>query len=163
MEKEEFIELMMELEADLFHLALSILRKEQDCSDAVQEAVVKAYANRHTLRNPAYFKTWIMRILINECYSLLRRQKRVVPMGEDMPDMQADFKDYVREEYLDLYQAIDALKQKDRICVLLYYIEGYPVRQIAEILDMPEGTVKSRLRRARMQLKNKLKDEEGRS
>lgn len=163
MEKEEFIELMMGLEADLFHLALSILRKEQDCSDAVQEAVVKAYANRHTLRNPAYFKTWIMRILINECYSLLRRQKRMVPMVEDMPDMQADFKDYVREEYLDLYQAIDALKQKDRICVLLYYIEGYPVRQIAEILDMPEGTVKSRLRRARMQLKDKLKDEEGRS
>lgn len=163
MEKEEFIELMMGLEADLFHLALSILRKEQDCSDAVQEAVVKAYANRHTLRNSAYFKTWIMRILINECYSLLRRQKRVVPMAEDMPDMQADFKDYVREEYLDLYQAIDALKQKDRICVLLYYIEGYPVRQIAEILDMPEGTVKSRLRRARMQLKDKLKDEEGRS
>lgn len=49
------------MEADLFHLALSILRKEQDCSDAVQEAVVKAYANRHTLRNPVYFKTWIMR------------------------------------------------------------------------------------------------------
>lgn len=163
MEKEEFIELMMELEADLFHLALSILRKEQDCADAVQEAMVRAYANRHTLRNPAYFKTWIMRILINECYSLLRRQKRMVPMVEDMPGMQADFKDYVREEYLDLYQAIDALKQKDRICVLLYYIEGYPVRQIAEILDMPEGTVKSRLRRARMQLKDKLKDEEGRS
>lgn len=163
MEKEEFIELMMELEADLFHLALSILRKEQDCADAVQEAMVRAYANRHTLRNPAYFKTWIMRILINECYSLLRRQKRMVPMIEDMPGMQADFKDYVREEYLDLYQAIDALKQKDRICVLLYYIEGYPVRQIAEILDMPEGTVKSRLRRARMQLKDKLKDEEGRS
>lgn len=158
MEKERFIELMMEMEADMFHLALSILRREQDCSDAVQEAVMKAYANRHTLRNPAYFKTWIMRILINECYSLLRRQKRVVLMEEETLGAQVDFKDYVREEYLDLYQAIDALKQKDRLCVLLYYIEDYPVRQIAEILDMPEGTVKSRLRRARMQLKDMLKD-----
>lgn len=162
MEKERFIELMMEAEPEMFHIALSILRKEQNCSDAVQEAMVKAYANRHTLRNPAYFKTWVMRILINECYSLLRKQKWVVPMVEGMPDMQVDFKDYVREEYLDLYQAIDALKQKDRICVLLYYIEDYPVRQIAEILKMPEGTVKSRLRRARMQLKDMLKEREDR-
>lgn len=158
MEKERFIELMMEAEAEMFHLAFSILRREQDCADAVQEAVVKAYANRDTLRNPAYFKTWVMRILINECYSLLRRQKKVVFMDEQILDAQADFRDYVKEEYLDLYQAIDALKEKDRICVLLYYIEDYPVRQIAKILDMPEGTVKSRLRRARLQLKDMLKD-----
>lgn len=158
MEKEQFIELMMEAEADMFHIAFSILRREQDCSDAVQEALMKAYAKRDTLRKPVYFKTWIMRILINECYSFLRRQKKVVPMEEEMLDAQVDFRDYVREEYLDLYQAIDSLKGKDRICVLLYYIEDYSVRQISRILEMPEGTVKSRLRRARIQLKDMLKE-----
>lgn len=158
MDKEQFIKRITEVEADMFHLAFSILHREQECSDAVQEAVVKAYAARDTLRNHVYFKTWIMRILLNECYALLRRQKRLVPMEEQMLDVQTGFDAYVREEYLDLYRAIDALKEKDRVCVLLYYIEDYPVRQIAQILRIPEGSVKSRLRRARMQLKDMLKD-----
>lgn len=158
MEKEQFINLMSQVEADMFHLAFSVLHSEQECADAVQEAVVKAYAGRNTLKKQEYFKTWIMRILLNECYALLRRQKRLIPMEEQVLDAQVDFGNYVKEEYLDLYKAIDALKEKDRICVLLYYIEGYSVRQIAQIMQMPDGTVKSRLRRARIQLKNRLED-----
>lgn len=158
MDKEQFVNLMSQVEADMFHLAFSVLRREQDCADAVQEAVFKAYAGRDTLKKQAYFKTWIMRILLNECYSLLRRQKRLVPMEEQMLEGQVQLGDYVREDYLDLYKAIDALKEKERICVLLYYIEDYSVRQIAQIMRMPEGTVKSRLRRARIQLKDMLED-----
>ena len=158
MDKEQFVNLMSQVEADMFHLAFSVLRREQDCADAVQEAVFKAYAGRDTLEKQAYFKTWIMRILLNECYSLLRRQKRLVPMEEQMLEGQVQLGDYVREDYLDLYKAIDALKEKERICVLLYYIEDYSVRQIAQIMRMPEGTVKSRLRRARIQLKDMLED-----
>lgn len=158
MEKEQFTKRITEIEADMFHLAFSILHREQDCLDAVQEAVVKAYTGRDALRKPAYFKTWVMRILLNECYALLRRQKRLLPMEEQMLDLQADFGNYVREEYLDLYRAIDALREKDRICVLLYYIEDYSIREIAQIMRMPEGTIKSRLRRARLQLRDMLKD-----
>lgn len=158
MEKEQFVKRITEVEADMFHLAFSILHREQDCSDAVQEAIVKAYAGRDTLRQPAYFKTWIMRILLNECYAALRRRKRLVPMEEQMMDMRADFGKYVREEYLDLYRAIDALREKDRVCVLLYYIEDYSVKEIGQIMDMPEGTVKSRLRRARLQMRDMLED-----
>ncbi len=158
MEKEQFTKRITEIEADMFHLAFSILHREQDCLDAVQEAVVKAYTGRDALRKPAYFKTWVMRILLNECYALLRRQKRLLPMEEQMLDLQADFGNYVREEYLDLYRAIDALREKDRICVLLYYIEDYSIRETAQIMRMPEGTIKSRLRRARLQLRDMLKD-----
>ena len=158
MEKDQFVNLVSQIEADMFHLALSVLHREQDCADAIQEAVIKAYTGRDTLKRQEYFKTWIMRILLNECYALLRRQKRLIPMEEQVLDAQVDFGNYVKEEYLDLYKAIDALKEKDRICVLLYYIEGYSVRQIAQIMQMPDGTVKSRLRRARIQLKNRLED-----
>lgn len=158
MEKEQFTKRITEIEADMFHLAFSILHREQDCLDAVQEAVIKAYTGRDALRKPAYFKTWVMRILLNECYALLRRQKRLLPMEEQMLDLQADFGNYVREEYLDLYRAIDALREKDRICVLLYYIEDYSIRETAQIMRMPEGTIKSRLRRARLQLRDMLKD-----
>lgn len=156
MEKEQFTNRITEIEADMFHLAFSILRREQDCMDAVQEAVVKAYAGRDTLRKQAYFKTWVMRILLNECYAQLRRRKRLLPTEERMLAVSVDFGDFVREEYLDLYRAIDALREKDRICVLLYYIEDYSVKEIGQILGMPEGTVKSRLRRARLQLRDLL-------
>ena len=158
MEKDQFVNLVSQIEADMFHLALSVLHREQDCADAIQEAVIKAYTGRDTLKRQEYFKTWIMRILLNECYALLRRQKRLIPMEEQMLDAQVDFGNYVKEEYLDLYRAIGTLKEKDRICVLLYYIEGYSIRQIARIMQMPDGTVKSRLRRARIQLKNRLED-----
>lgn len=158
MEKEEFVKFAMEAEAVMFHLAFSILHQEQDCLDAVQEALVKAYAKRDTLKNPARFKTWIVRILLNECYSFLRRRKRQVSMEEQMMDARVNFGFFVREEYLDLYRAIDSLKKQDKICVLLYYMEDYSVREIAQILRIPEGTVKSRLRRSRIQLKGMLKD-----
>ena len=71
MEKEQFVNLMSQVEADMFHLAFSVLHREQECADAVQEAVVKAYAGRNTLKKQEYFKTWIMRILLSECYALL--------------------------------------------------------------------------------------------
>ena len=64
MEKEQFVNLMSQVEADMFHLAFSVLHREQECADAVQEAVVKAYAGRNTLKKQEYFKTWIMRILL---------------------------------------------------------------------------------------------------
>lgn len=158
MDKEQFVKQTLDAEATMFHLAYSILREEQDCCDAVQEAVTKAYARRDTLKNPAYFKTWIVRILLNECYAILRRQKKQMPMEEEALDSRAELCSYIKEEYLDMYQAIQALKERERICVLLYYIEDYSIRQIAQILHIPEGTVKSRLRKSRMQLRDLLKD-----
>jgi len=165
MDKEQFIEHMMEAEETMFHLALSILHQEQDCSDAVQEAVLKAYAKRDTLKNPSCFKTWIIRILINECYTFLRRQRRQISMEPELmegnlPDAQADFGAYVKEEYLDLYQAINSLKEQDKICVLLFYMEDYSVSEVAQILQIPEGTVKSRLHKSRIQLKDMLKEDQ---
>ena len=76
MDKDEFLKLTLDSEPTLFHVSFSILHDEQDCADSVQEAILKAYENRHKLREIKYFKTWIVRIVINECYSLLRRKKR---------------------------------------------------------------------------------------
>lgn len=163
MTKEQFTELVLQAETTLFHVAFSVLRQEADCCDAVQEAVLKAYAARDKLRNPGYFKTWITRILLNECYGILRSRKRMVSMdvysmeeqgrkGRENPEV------YIKEEYLDLYRAIGQLKEKDKMCIVLFYMEDYTVAQIADILDIPEGTVKSRLNRARCKLRGLLED-----
>lgn len=155
MEKHQFVELVLDAEPTLFHMAFSILHHEQDCADAVQEAVVKAYEQRDTLKNPAYFKTWLVRIVMNECYQILRKQKRQVPTEEILLS-DRKLEHYIKEEYLDLYRSIARLKEKDRACILLYYMEDFTIEQVALTLNIPQGTVKSRLSRARKQLKEML-------
>ena len=158
MEKEKFVALMKEAEATLFHVAFSILHHEQDSADAVSEAVVKAYEGKDTLRNPAYFKTWMVRIVINECYGILRKNRRQFPIAEQLFREGSSVEEdcYINAEYLDLYRAIQKLREKDKICIVLFYMEGFTIPQIAEILSIPTGTVKSRLNRARKQLKDWL-------
>ena len=160
MDKELFLQKLLDAEETLFHVSFSILHNEQDCADAVQEAVLKAYDARNKLRKEAFFKTWIVRIVINECYTILRRSKRLAPYKVARMDSAEYIGKYVKEEYLDLYRAISKLDDKHRICVILYYFEEYSIEQIAQITQVPAGTVKSRLNRARQTLKGLLEERE---
>lgn len=156
MEREEFLQSALAAEETAFHVAFSILHDEQDCADAVQEALLKAYEQRVQLRVAAYFKTWFIRIVMNECYTILRKRKKTGSYDEGILEDRSLLSNYIKEEYLDLYQAISRLEEKERMCILLYYMEDYTVAQIAEILKIPGGTVKSRLSRARTNLKGLL-------
>ena len=156
MDKEEFLRLALDSEQTLFHVSFSILHDEQDCADAAQEAILKAYENRHKLKEIRYFKTWIVRIVINECYSILRRKKRFQTYDDTVQKDNAYLSNYVKEEYVDLYQAIDRLSQKEKMCIILYYLEDYTIAEIADVLKIPIGTVKSRLHHARKELKGLL-------
>lgn len=156
MDKDEFLRLALDAEPTLFHVSFSILHNEQDCADAVQEAILKAYENRHKLKEIKYFKTWIVRIVINECYSILRKKKRFQTYDDQVQKDNTYLSNYIKEEYIDLYQAIDRLSQKQKICVILYYLEDYAVAEIANVLKIPIGTVKSRLNHARKELKGLL-------
>lgn len=156
MDKEDFSEQVLALEDVLFHISYGILNNVQNCEDVVQEAVLKAYVNKDKLKQPQYFKTWMVRILMNECYSFLRKRRRECPLEEAVTeDKSADA--FIREEYLDLYESMRQLEERDRICVQLFYMEGYSVKEIAQIFRIPQGTVKSRLNRARTQLKKSLR------
>ena len=156
MDKDEFLRLTLDSESTLFHVSLSILHNEQDCADAVQEAILKAYEGRHKLKEIRYFKTWIVRIVINECYSILRKKKRFQAYDDAVWQDNAHLSNYVKEEYIDLYRAINRLGEKERICVILYYLEDYSVAETANALDIPAGTVKSRLNHARKELRGLL-------
>lgn len=156
MNKEQFSEKVLELEAVLFHVSYGILQNLQDCEDVVQEAVLKAYANKDKLKNPDFFKTWLVRILMNECYSFLRKRTREIPLNEEILEDTEYVEDFIKEEYLDLYECMKQLEEKDRICVQLFYMEGYSLKEIARVFRIPEGTVKSRLSRARVRLRESL-------
>ncbi|WP_446899730.1 RNA polymerase sigma factor [Clostridium sp. LBM24168] len=156
MNKDTFISNVLEAESTLYRISKSILIHEQDCEDAVQEAILKAYNKLDTLKKEQYFKTWLVRILINECYSLKRKECLRVPYEEYFESSKVNDKN----DYSELYLAIQNLPERIRITIVLYYVEGYSVEEIKGILEIPAGTVKSRLAKGRNLLKIKLEDME---
>ncbi len=155
MKKETLGELIIASEDMLYHVAKTILYSDADCSDAIQETIVKAFSKLHTLRSDAYAKTWLTRILINECYAILRREKKIVPLEDYTQNEDAA----EQNDYSELYEAIGRLPMEVRLSVTLYYMEGYSVKEVAALLKTTESAVKNRLARARARLKDMLERE----
>lgn len=134
----------------MYNITKAILLYEADCCDVIQEVLIKAHSKLHTLRDERYFKTWLFRILINECNTMRKKQKRKFNTESGVLDnLQANDKDY-----RELYTGIDSLKEERRQVIILYYVNGYSTAEIADMLKIPVGTVKSRLHNARKELKN---------
>jgi len=147
-DREAFTRLMRQLESPMYVVAKQILQRDEDCADAMQETVLIAYKSMVSLREPAYFRTWIIRILINECRRLLKQRKKQVPFSTltDKPSASGDY------EGMELREAIDSLELPMRLVVVLHYMQDLPIKEVARTLEVSEGTVKSRLYRAREKL-----------
>ena len=140
------------MQSVLYRVSYSVLLNADDSADAVQEAILRAWKAREKLRKPEYMQTWMIRILLNVCYGMRRRNRRIVDMDE-IPEQTAP-----QDSFRELHDAIAALDRDLRIPVVLHYIEGYSVNEISGILMRPSGTIKSRLLRARKQLKQELSE-----
>ena len=136
----------------MYHVAKTLLYSDADCADAIQEAIVKAFSSIHTLRRDAYAKTWLVRIVINECYAIMRREKKLVSLEDYSVEEAAE----ERADYSDLYEALSHLSEEIRLTVTLYYMEGYSVKEIAALMNTTESAVKNRLARARDKMKKEL-------
>ena len=150
MDIQTFEEKVLMYERLLYHISWSMLSNQEDCADAVQEALTRAWQNHHTLRNEKAFKSWLVQILTNVCRDMLRkRQKqRYVPLEDDtLATMASD------SSGLSVFVMLQSLTPEHRLAVVLYYLEGYRMRDIAQILNIPVGTVKSRLTNARVSLR----------
>jgi len=156
--KEELGTLILDSERQMYSTAKTILINDQDCADAIQETIVKAFSKIGTLKNDKYAKTWLIRILINECYTHLRKSSKLVPLEEvgEMAGIAAEQK----ADYSDLYRAVNSLKEELRMPVILYYIEDFNIKEIAQILEITEGAVQKRLARARGKLRRDLQESE---
>ena len=153
MDKQTFQSNVLSVEDMLYRISKSICFYESDCEDAVQQAILNAYTKLDTLREERYFRTWITRILINECYRLNKQKSREVTFAEYALTNEA-----IEDNYSFIFTEIMKLPPKVRIVVQLYYVEEYSVNEIADILHIPSGTVKSRLSSGRAMLKNLLED-----
>ncbi len=153
MDRDTFTSLVSEARASYYRVAVSILRQEQDAEDAVQNGLLKAYQKRNQLKDIALFRTWSTRIIIHECYRLRKKERKEVPLDEAATVAESPPRDPA------LYEAIRALPPKIRITFVLYYVEGYAVSEVATILRIPQGTVKSRLSRGRALMRSALKED----
>lgn len=152
MDKERFTQEVLAAEKSLYYTAKSILGSDEDCADAMQNAILKGYSHLGSLRDEKYFRTWLTRILINECYSMIRKNKITVSYEEYMEcETSRDL-----SGYSEVYMEIQALEEKYRVPFILHYVEGFSLKEVAKMLKSTEAGIKMRLHRARDILKEQL-------
>ena len=153
MTNEEFVRLVSDAERSLYRVAKSILQNDEDCADAIQSAILNAFDKFDTLKQQKYFTTWLTRILINECYQMIRSRREQVLYEDYMENQESP------EEQGEVYAAVMELEELYRMPFVLHYIEGYSVKEVASILEISVSNVKIRLSRARGRLQDALKGE----
>ena len=158
MSGEEFAKKVLEAEPSLYRVARSILKNDADCADAMQDAILSAYERLDTLKEERYFKTWITRILINECYDLLRSlDRRAAVSYDDYAENLTPVSTHTEQaNFSELYYELERLDDEYRLPLMLHYIGGYSTKEIAQIAGVSDGSIRVRLHRGRKLLKEKL-------
>lgn len=150
-----FEKLIKDEQEKLYKIAYSYVKNEQDALDIVQDAIIKGYQSFHKLDDKAYFSTWMVRILINTSIDFLRKKKDVIKLDPEW------LKSGHQQEHfsimaMDIDTVFKKLKTDQKTLLLLRFYYGYSIPEIANILGMPEGTIKSRLHRTLQLVKEKL-------
>ena len=151
MTKEKFTSLVLECEETLYRISVSMLKNEADAQDAVQTAILRAFEKTGTLKEEKYFKTWLVRILINVCNRQLKSKKRYEDVICEVAVTEES------SQSIEVKVAVENLPLKVRQVIVLYYIERFSTKEISAILNIPKGTVLSRLSKGRELLKLELK------
>ena len=156
-DKTAFTVLIEQNTKSMYKVAKAILKNDEDVADALQDTILTCWEKIGTLEKNEFFKTWLIRILINKC-NVIYRQKVSWVSEEQFPEYSVSENQYT---YVEWCQLLECLEEKYRIVIVLYYVEGFKVREIAKILKVSEGTVKGRLVTAREKVE-KLYQMEGR-
>lgn len=155
--KSLFIKFVGENKVPMYRFAYSIVQNQQDAEDVVSEAILRAYTHLEELRNLKKMKSWLFQILVNESRACLNQKKRIDLM-KDVSQLHDNIQPM--QETTNLLEFVYQLEEIFREVVILYYFEELSVREIAKILSVSEGTVKSRLSRARVKLKQFLENDD---
>lgn len=154
---EAFVELMEYVKADIYRIAFSFVKEEQLAIDVVQEVTYRAYRNIHSLKEPAYVKTWLIRIAMNYSRDLLRKMEREIIIND--PDIfgkyEEDFTAFEVEELLEKMEA------EAKEWLILKYVYDATFKEMASLFDLPESTVKTRIYRYVEMMKEMMEKEDG--
>lgn len=158
--KEAFTQIMLNLKIELYKIARIRLSNNEDIDDAVQETMIAAFKNIHKINDNSNFKKWMITILINKCNRIYRKRKKynISFEGEEFENYLKSDEDL--DKSLNFYYILKDLNYDERIIVSLYYLEDYTTKDISKILKINENTIKTKLRRAKIKLKNKYRKEQ---
>ncbi len=149
MDKQTFIQRLDEHSRLLYHVAWTMLRAQEDVRDALQETALRAWEKRGSLKSEDRFRAWVTRICVNVCNDMLRRRRRQAPLEETAEPS-------IPPPDLSLSLALQALPEKQRLPLVMRYVEGMSEQEIAAILRLPASTVRGRIFRAKQQLRKEL-------
>lgn len=156
MDEQTYLDSIQACQSSLYRISHSILWNDADCADAVQQTVFKGWIHLNQLEDQEKFQSWIMSILVNECRTLQRKNMRHMNVVQAVAEkIKTGGSPGVRN--LELAEALKALPEHYRLPILLHYMEGYAVREIASILGVPEKRVSERMYRGRRKLEEALK------
>ena len=149
---EAFVTLIESSKSSMYRVAKGFFRSEDDIADAISDAVLSAWEHIAELKRAEFFKTWLIRILINSCNQMLRERKKC-DVVEVLPEAR-----YMEQEFSDVEfrEMISSFPEDCQMILLLYYGEQFTTREIANILGLRENTVRSKLRRTRSTLRDIL-------
>ena len=150
-DKAAFQQLIEQQEKAMYQIAKSILKNDDDAADAMQETIMICWEKMDTLKKDRYFKTWLIRILINNCNAIIRKRMRSIE-EDGIPEVCAQEEGYSNAEWENFLNCLD---EKYRMIIMLYYVQGFKTREIADILQLNQNTVRGRLVTAR----NKLEEQ----
>lgn len=125
--------------------------------DLAQETFIKAYTHLTTFKNLSNFSTWLLRIAYNVFYDYIRNRKETSGLEDWEVDATYQIEQKRIGEEMDIYRGLSLLKETERTCVTLHYMEDLPIEKIAAIMEIPSGTVKSHISRGKEKLANFLK------
>lgn len=149
-----FDELILLIEKEMYLIAKSRLKNDDDIADAIQETILICFKNIRKLKNNNFFKTWSIRILINECNKIYKKKKREI-ISLDEKEIEIKDENY-DDSNLSFQILIENLKEEEKTILTMYYCFQYTTREISNILNINENTVKSKIVRAKEKLKNKF-------
>ncbi|MEG0133349.1 MAG: sigma-70 family RNA polymerase sigma factor [Clostridium sp.] len=157
-DSDAFAELYKIHKVYLYKIAYSYVKDEHKALDILQDCAYKGFLNVHKLRDPNIFKTWITRILINIAIDFVKNDNKVIYLDNDNLGVYNE-KNVDIEEKLDLYKAINSLRENYKTVIILKYFNNMSIDEIKVVMDIPANTVKSHLRRAKETLNQILKED----
>ncbi len=156
-DSDAFTHLILNIERDLYCIAKTKIENENDIDDIMQETMIIAFLNLKKLKNNSVFKTWIIRILINNCNKFYKRKKyRSLDEEKEIEKISSGEMDLSNIEFNDF---ISFLNKDERTILTLFYYLGYTTKEISKILNKREGTICSKISRAKTKIKEKYKGE----
>lgn len=158
--KKAFEQLLKQHYERIYRTAYLYVHNEEDALDVVQEATCRALTSIHSLKHPEYFMTWLTKIIIRCSGQILKKRNNIVPLTDEVLSNLTVTYQSGHDEAIHLLNVIGQLKENYRSAIILFYYHDYSIKTISEIMEIPEGTVKTYLSRGKAELKKSYREKE---